>query len=66
LKNLLIRLEIQLKINSLIERTKNRTVDFSYNPIEDMNEEGEDRDEDVLDADGFIEVKANRCIFAIF
>lgn len=61
LENLLNRLDMQLKINTVIERTKNRTVDFSYNPMEEINEQGEEIEEDQPDAEGFIEVKANKC-----
>jgi len=65
LENLLNRLDMQLKINNLIERSKNRTVDFSYNPLEDIDENGDEIDDDQPDADGFVEVKANKCNFEI-
>lgn len=66
LENLLNRLDMQLKINSCIERSKNRTVDFSYNPLEDINEDGDEINDDQPDADGFIEVKANKCNIRVF
>lgn len=65
LENLLNRLDMQLKVNSLIERSKNRPVDFSYNPLEDLNEQGEDMEERQPDADGFMEVTAHKCKFII-
>lgn len=65
IENLLNRLDMQLKINAIIERSKNRSVDFSYNPLENIDEQGEDIEEDGPDADGFVEVKANRCNFFI-
>lgn len=66
LENLLNRLEMQLKINAVIENSKNRAVDFSYNPLEDLNEQGEEIEEGKPDADGFIEVTANKCNFFLF
>ena len=60
MENLLNRLDMQLKINSLIEKKKNRPVDFSYNPLDNMDEEGEELVDDGPDEDGFIEVKANK------
>jgi len=61
LDNLLNRLDMQLKVNALIERSKNRAVDFSYNPLEDFNEQGEEIEEVKPDSDGFMEVTANKC-----
>ena len=61
LENLLNRFDMQLKINALIERSKNRSVDFSYNPLQDLDEQGQEMEEKKPDADGFMEVTANRC-----
>lgn len=58
---LLNRLDMQLKVNAVIERSKNRAVDFSYNPLEDLDEQGEEKEEGKPDADGFMEVTANKC-----
>jgi len=61
IENLLNRKEMQMKINMFIDQTKNRTADFSFNPIENFDEEGNDLIEDGPDEDGFVEVKANKC-----
>jgi hypothetical protein len=58
---LLNRFDMQLKINNFIEKSKNRTVDLSYNPLENLDEEGDEIDEIGPDADGFVEVKATKC-----
>ena len=61
LENLLNRNEMQLKINNFIDKTKNRSADFSFNPIENFDDDGEEIEEDLPDEDGFVEVKANKC-----
>lgn len=61
LENLLNRREMQIKINNFIDQMKGRSADFSFNPLENYDEEGNEIVDNGPDEEGFVEVKANKC-----